>query len=129
MRFLNLGPDGDDLKILVNLPPERRFQPGYLLWSTRVTPPPKPDFTVDPLREKLRQWIAPLPRREPPGRPRFLPIPAEGSRGDGQGGSRKNSAKEAEKPQDIARNTRLRGHFKKSWENGQKRLAIRANIV
>ena len=79
VRFLNLGPDGDDLKILVNLPPERRFQPSYLLWSSRVTPPPEPDFTVDPLREKLRQWIAPLPRRaESPLRPMFqLAVGAE----------------------------------------------------
>ncbi len=71
----------------------------------------------------------PRPAGSRPGRPRIIPAPGRWSRRNGQGGSKKNSGKGAEKPQDIARNTRLRGHFKKSWENGQKRLAIRANIV
>ena len=64
----------------------------------------------------------PRPAGSRPGRPRIIPAPGRWSRRNGQGGSKKNSGKGAEKPQDIARNTRLRGHFKKVGKMGKKGL-------
>ncbi len=68
--FVNLGPDGDEYKILVNLPAARRFEGTYILFSARK----KAAASAEPesaLRTRIRAWINGLPGERTPILPMF----------------------------------------------------------